>query len=349
VSDTTMPGMAHIEEQLKKMIEEKLAESQSGQGVSPETVNVEQASANEYSIETKEVAKEEEVTPYSEGYFEKEIKIHSIPEDSVGPMFRFNDENTFHFMLRNIARKEWMLVMGPTGCGKSYLAEVLAKTVGHNLIKINFGDTSNPSAKLMGYTAYTPEKGTHFVKSEFIRALESEEPTMVLLDEVTRDRTQELQNILVPLLDGQKQLVLDETDPPETIKISDNVYFYATANIGRQYIGATSTIDRAWKDRFTGGMYKLNYLDHDMEVGLLLSRFDISKEDASKICKFANKLRSLYEADEISTPVSTRMTLAAASMVYDGVELPLALTHVTSPFFDNEDDKVKIHQVIQSS
>ena len=37
--------------------------------------------------------------------------------------FLFKEENTFFQMIRNIMRKEWILVTGPTGCGKTHLAQ----------------------------------------------------------------------------------------------------------------------------------------------------------------------------------------------------------------------------------
>ena len=262
--------------------------------------------------------------------------------------FMFKDKNTFYQMIRNIMRKEWILVTGPTGCGKTHLGKILADAMDMNFFSINLGDTSNPASKLLGHIAYDPEKGTHFVRSKFVEMIQSKEPTLIMLDEITRDRSQELQNILIPVLDEQKMLILDEERPPETIKVSDNVFFFATANVGRQYIGASNTIDRAWLDRFTGGYYQIDYLERENETQLIQDRTQIDSELAEKITLFAQKVRALADADELSTSVSTRMTLSAATAVGDGVDILEALINVATPYFDEESEKAKVLQIIEA-
>ena len=169
-----------------------------------------------------------------------------------------------------------------------------------------------------------------------------------MLDEITRDRSQELQNILIPVLDEQRMLILDEERPPATIKVSDNVFFFATANVGRQYIGASNTIDRAWLDRFTGGFYQMDYLSMNDETDLLIRRTHIQSDLAEKIALFAEKVRAMANADELSTSVSTRMTLSAATAVGDGIDMLDALINVAIPYFDDESEKAKVLQIIEA-
>ena len=275
--------------------------------------------------------------------------FNNIKESFKAPKnFLFKEENTFFQMIRNIMRKEWILVTGPTGCGKTHLGKVLAKAMDMDFFSINLGDTSNPASKLLGHIAYNPEKGTHFVRSQFVEAIQSEKPTLIMLDEITRDRSQELQNILIPVLDEQRMLILDEERPPATIKVSDNVFFFATANVGRQYIGASNTIDRAWLDRFTGGFYQMDYLSLENETDLLIRRTLIQSDLAEKIALFAEKVRAMANADELSTSVSTRMTLSAATAVGDGIDMLDALINVAIPYFDDESEKAKVLQIIEA-
>lgn len=266
----------------------------------------------------------------------------------VPDSFSFDNNEMFYNMIRNITRREWILVTGPTGCGKTHLGKILADVMGYEFFAINLGDTSNPASKLLGHIAYDPDKGTHFVRSQFVEAIQAEKPTLIMLDEITRDRSQELQNILIPVLDDQKELILDEERPPETIKVSDNVFFFATANVGRQYIGATNTIDRAWLDRFTGGIYQMDYLPKDSEVDLVTRRTGIETDLAEHICVFAEKVRALANNEELSTSVSTRMTIAAAKAVGDGVKLADALVNVAMPYFDDEAEKATVVQIIEA-
>ena len=267
--------------------------------------------------------------------------------------FKFKDKNTFFTMLRNIYRNEWILTTGPSGCGKSSLGRILADITGKPFYAFNMGDTMNPSAKLLGDTKYDASTGTFFKPSRFIKALQDERGAFIMLDEITRDRTGDLANILMPLLDGQKYLALDESDDADYVELNSGCFFFATANVGREYLGASHDIDRAYKDRFTGGMYELDYLPKRQEHQLLMNRVsDLRETDATIICDFAERIRGLYKAEEISSAVSTRMTLACARLVADGHPLNEALLQVSLPFYPvqggDDSERVMVKQTIQS-
>ncbi len=267
--------------------------------------------------------------------------------------FKFADSTVFYTMLRNIFRGKSILVTGPSGCGKSSLGKILADITNKPYYAFNFGDTMNPAAKILGDTKYSKEEGTFFKKSRFVSALQNKDGAFIMLDEVTRDRTGDLANILMPVLDGQKYLALDESDDSDTVEIEPNAFFYATANIGREYLGAAHDLDRAWKDRFTGGIYELEYLPQKKEQELLMIRTpSLSEDDGFRITDFAKRVRDLYKAEEISTAVSTRMCLSTAEFVVDGMTLIDALKQVCLPFYPvvagDDSERVQIIQTIQS-
>ena len=292
-----------------------------------------------------------------------EEKIEPIIDDSViGKLkasvdipeeFKFADSMTFYTMLRNIFRNKYILVTGPSGCGKSSLGKILAEISSKPFHQFNFGDTMNPAAKLLGDTKYNKEDGTWFKASRFVSALQDNSGAFIMLDEVTRDRTGDLGNILMPVLDGQRYLALDESDDADVVTLDKNVFFFATANIGREYLGAAHDLDRAWKDRFTGGIYELDYLPQKKEQELLEVRVPhISEDDARRITEFAKKIRDLYKAEELNVAVSTRMCLSVAELVVDGMTLLDALKHTVLPFYPitagDDTDRVKVIQAIQS-
>ena len=271
-----------------------------------------------------------------------------IPEE-----FKFADSNTFYTMLRNIFRGKYILVTGPSGCGKSSLGKILADISSKPFHQFNFGDSMNPSAKLLGDTKYNKDDGTWFKPSRFVSALQDDKGSFIMLDEVTRDRTGDLANILMPVLDGQRYLALDESDDSDIVTLDKGAFFYATANIGREYLGATHDLDRAWKDRFTGGIYELEYLPQKKEQELIQARIPtIDEESARRITEFAQKIRDLYKAEELNVAVSTRMCLATAELVVDGMELIDALKHTCLPFYPitagDDTERVKVIQAIQS-
>ena len=294
----------------------------------------------------------EEPTPDEVVEIEKESVMSKLRGSvNVPEEFKFADHLTFFTMLRNIFRGKNILVTGPSGCGKSSLGKILADITGKGYYSFNFGDTMNPSAKLLGDTKYNKEEGTWFKPSRFVKAIQQD--SFIMLDEVTRDRTGDLANILMPVLDGQKYLALDESEDADSVKVSPQAFFYATANIGREYLGASHDLDRAWKDRFTGGIYELDYLPPDKEKELIMIRSPQLMEDvADKVVDFAKRVRDLYKSDELATAVSTRMCLAVAELVVDGMSLIDALKHTCLPFYPvqggDDTERVRIVQVIQS-
>ena len=290
----------------------------------------------------------EEVVEHKATVMSKLMGSVDIPEE-----FKFADKVTFYTMLRNIYRGKSIMITGPSGCGKSSLGKILAGITNKPFYAFNFGDTMNPSAKLLGDTKFDSDKGTWFKPSRFVSALQDDKGAFIMLDEVTRDRTGDLGNILMPVLDGQKYLALDESDSADTVSINDGAFFFATANIGREYLGAAHDLDRAWKDRFTGGIYELDYLPQDKEQELLEVRNPaISKDDAYRITDFARRIRELYKAEELNVAVSTRMCLATAELVVDGMTLIEALKHVCLPFYPvqggDDTERVRVIQTIQS-
>ena len=271
----------------------------------------------------------------------------SMPEE-----FKFPDAMIYFKMLRNVRRNKWILCTGPSGCGKTSLGKILADIAGKKFFAFNFGDTMNPSAKLLGDTKFDKDTGTWFKESRFVKAIQTEN-AFILLDEITRDRTGDLQNLLMPVLDGQAYLALDESDDADMVPVADNVFFYATANVGREYLGANASIDRAWMDRFTSGMFELDYLPLDKEIELLLHRTPgLTDRHARQICEFAQKIRQLYAAEELSAAVSTRMTLAAGSFLMDGLNMIDALLQVSLPFYpiqgSDDSERIKVKQAIQA-
>ena len=75
-------------------------------------------------------------------------------------------------------------------------------------------------------------------------------------------------------------------------------------------------MDRALTGRFFNA--ELDYMPCTEEAKELAKRCGVSAQDAANIVAVAETVRSLYAKQEISCSISTRETLAAASLVADG-------------------------------
>jgi hypothetical protein len=100
-------------------------------------------------------------------------------------------------------------------------------------------------------------------------------------------------------------------------------------------------------------MYELDYLPKSKEHQLLMTRVaDLKERDATIICDFAERIRGLYKAEELSSAVSTRMTIATAKLVADGHPMADALLQVSLPFYPvqggDDSERVMVKQTIQS-
>jgi len=347
-SDYTAPLTAKLSKDMSKDDDEyKLDDGDDIEVASEEVEGLGALFGEEEDAPDEEV--EEDIVPEIDDSVIGKIKASvAVPEE-----FKFADNMTFYTMLRNIYRGKNILVTGPSGCGKSSLGKILAEITGKPFYSFNFGDTMNPAAKILGDTKFNKEDGTYFKPSRFVGAITDNSGAFIMLDEITRDRTGDLANILMPVLDGQKYLALDESDDAGLVDLDKRALFYATANIGREYLGCAHDLDRAWKDRFCGGLYELEYLPQKKEQELIENRVpQIGEDNARRITEFAKKIRGLYKAEELNVAVSTRMCLTAAELLVDGMSLLDALKHTVLPFYPvqggDDTERVRVIQTIQS-
>lgn len=226
-----------------------------------------------------------------------------------------------------------VLLLGPTGSGKSELAYRAAKSLGIQIEPFNFGAMQEPRISLIGNTHFNKETGTLFKKSRFISAIEKES-MIVLLDEVSRSN-RDAANILLPLLDSQGYMSLDEAEDSAVIYRGKSVAFFATANVGYEYTG-TDALDRAFMDRFEFKI-ELDYPPVDAELKIASQRYPKSpKVILRKIVETANQQREMAKAGDFETTISTRMVLDAVRAISMGVNPKTAVKHVIMGCFPSE-------------
>lgn len=262
----------------------------------------------------------------------------------------FVDKDTWEQIAYSIQYDENILLVGPSGSGKTQVLYHAANLCSKHLEAFNMGAMSEPRTSLIGNVNLNTD-GTHVSDSRFVETFRGDKgPAVILLDELTRAVAGAF-NILLPALDDQHYLALDEHEEATVVTIGPGVMFAATANVGMEYTG-TEALDKALKDRF-GTVIEVFFPPADNEISIIMGRCPgINRAFATKLVRIAETQRQETRASgEFNEFISTRMLLAAGRKIARGMKLELAcvgsiLNHFSGEGGD-ESDRTKIQQIIQ--
>jgi len=260
------------------------------------------------------------------------------------------------YLVRSVLYGKNVLMIGPTGCGKTLAAQTVAKVFNRPFFYFNMGSTQDSRSALIGNTHFDKSTGTIFSESTFVKAIQTPN-AVILLDEISRAH-HDAANIMMTVLDSlQRYLRLDEKKDCEVINVAEGVCFIGTANIGNQYT-ATRVMDRALMDRFSVKV-EMDFLDKQSELNLMVSRFEIDCKDTdvfntiSSICDIAAHTRDQYRQEDgkITNFVSTRAVCEMVELVRDGFNLKEIAESVIYPEFSADggvdSERTYIKQVVQ--
>jgi DNA-binding transcriptional regulator YdaS (Cro superfamily) len=254
------------------------------------------------------------------------------------------------YLVRSAVRGKNIMMVGPTGCGKTQAAKALPQATGRPFFYFNLGATQDPRSTLIGNTHFKDGQTT-FDESAFVKAIQTEN-AVILLDELSRAHP-EAWNILMTVLDdGQRYLRLDEDVNTPTIIVASGVSFIATANIGTEYT-STRVLDRALMDRFE--IIEVDILSLEREQALLTLRYGnvISSNLIYAVADIADSTRKEWRSEEgkLTTMVSTRMTVRVCELLADGFSLEESAEVAILPFFDaaggSDSERTFVKQIIQ--
>ena len=260
----------------------------------------------------------------------------------------FVPEEVWEQLCYAVHHGENALLTGPSGCGKSEVVYLLAGAAGKRVEAFNFGAMTEPRTSLIGNTHLDRRSGTRFAESRFVRAVQDPH-ACVLLDELSR-AGRDAFNILLPLLDGQGYLPLDEAEDAAVVHRAPGVSFLATANLGMEYTG-TEPLDLALKDRFPVNI-SMDFPPPERELAILRKRCaGLSELHARRLLKIAQRQRELAREGDFVGMVSTRALLAAGRQIAAGVRLENAFRFCILNHFSNEggdtSERARLLQIFQ--
>lgn len=275
---------------------------------------------------------------------------------NLRPSSLIMDDLKWKYMVRSALRGKNILLLGPTGCGKTLAAQTVSRVLGKEstFFYFNLGATQDARSALIGNTHFDKSTGTLFKESSFVKAIRTPN-AIILLDEISRAHHDGV-NILMTVLDDlQRYLRLDEKEDSEVVKVADGVTFIATANVGNEYT-ATRVMDRALLSRFPVKI-EMNPLDVDSEYNLLKSRFNIS-DDAQlqvlkAVCEISDHTRKQVKQDDskLTNFIPTRTTVEIAELIVDGFNLmEIAETTIYPNFSEDggvDSERTYIKQLVQ--
>lgn len=217
------------------------------------------------------------------------------------------DVDTWWYLIRNLAKRKNTIMIGKSGAGKTELIRMLTSKLGKTLNIFDMA-VSNPNKTFCGNLR--AEAGTtHFQYARF--AMEIQNPGVILMDELSR-AAPTANNIFLPVLDGRRTLYIEDAITEAEIKVNPDCMFWATANIGAEFIG-TSGLDHALMNRFN--QIAIHYPPADKEALLLQKLYGLNSYDSEAIVKVATGVR---ENTDLSKDISTRQLFEVAELVGDG-------------------------------
>jgi len=264
------------------------------------------------------------------------------------PKYFFVERAVWETVLYDMVHGKNMLVVGPSGSGKSELMYIAAKAIDLPLAAFNMGAMSEPRLALVGATHFSKESGTFFNESRFIRHVRQTRG-VILLDEISRAERGAF-NLLLPLMDRQGYVALDESEDAGIVHKGDMISFVATANIGMEYTG-TDELDKALKERFSD-VIDLWFPPQGNERQILVTRCGLDPRIAARLVEIAGKQRQMArDEEEFQTFISTRMLLAAGERIANGMDFDVACGFTIENHFSADggdaSDRAKVKQIVQ--
>lgn len=189
--------------------------------------------------------------------------------------------------------KNNVLIVGPTGPGKTTLVYAFAALKGLPLVNISCNGAIEPRSFLGGWTP-TPDGSFAFIPADALLAIMF--GGVVYADEINMSPPA-INAILHELTDDRRSISVSDaagSDFPTFVEAHEDFFFVAAMNEGSGYRG-TRDLNVAFRDRFGDTIY----FDYVTEIERKLTK-------SKALIDFAVGVRSRIDVGDLVTPLSTR-------------------------------------------
>lgn len=242
----------------------------------------------------------------------------------------------FHDVLMRVKAGVPILLVGPTGCGKTHLASQVAKSLDLDFSMTSMSEGVSES-HLLGRKLPNKDGAFVYEPSPFIKAYQS--GGVHLLDEIDAADPNMLVQINAACSNGCVSVPVYQTEP---LQQHEDFVLIAAANTfgygaSREYVGRNQ-LDAATINRYQMGTIEMDY---DKNVERAIAQSVIEDEDvSSNLLRWAWVVRDKIADHGVRRVMSTRTIEHAARLLRAGVSMEETATTYFTGWSQNDIDQI---------